>query len=333
MKRSLFLIAGCLTAVVACEPHARDLARPGSRVWLHAHNCYPEQGRWSDRLDRALSLGVPTAIEQDLVWSVDPVSKRGRSVISHEIELQGGEPTLEEHFFARIGPQLERALTENQRNTWPVLVLHLDFKTNEPEHHDAIWELLGKYERWLTTAERVTDERRAMPLEVGPLLVLTENGTGQAARFHDHVPVGSRLRLFGTLPSPDLGSNRAPEERAAAAIAASPAELIPSGPTNYRRWTNFAWDVVEHGGQSSAADWTSQDAERLGALVSRAHDQGLWIRFFTLNGHEPGRGDGWTEGYNFRSLDAVRARWRAAIDAGVDFIGTDQYEGLAALLE
>jgi hypothetical protein len=35
---------------------------------------------------------------------------------------------------------------------------------------------------------------------------------------------------------------------------------------------------------------------------------------------------GWSPGYNFRSLDAVRIRWRAAIAAGVDFIATDQYE-------
>ena len=35
---------------------------------------------------------------------------------------------------------------------------------------------------------------------------------------------------------------------------------------------------------------------------------------------------GWTPGYNFKSLDAARTRWRAAIAAGVDFIATDQYE-------
>jgi hypothetical protein len=74
------------------------------------------------------------------------------------------------------------------------------------------------------------------------------------------------------------------------------------------------------------------DGSRLSALVSRAHAQGLWIRFYTLNGHPPGHGDGWTEGYNFGSLDAARVRWRASVRAGVDFIATDQYEELARLI-
>ena len=60
--------------------------------------------------------------------------------------------------------------------------------------------------------------------------------------------------------------------------------------------------------------------------MERAHELGLWVRFYTLNGHPAGAGLGWTESYNFGSIDAVRARWRAAIAAGVDFIATDQYE-------
>jgi hypothetical protein len=35
---------------------------------------------------------------------------------------------------------------------------------------------------------------------------------------------------------------------------------------------------------------------------------------------------GYAPGYNFGSQDAARIRWRAAVDAGVDFIATDQYE-------
>jgi hypothetical protein len=57
---------------------------------------------------------------------------------------------------------------------------------------------------------------------------------------------------------------------------------------------------------------------------------GLWIRFYTLNGHAGDNGMGWSEGYNFGSIEAARIRWRAAMDAGVDFIATDQYETFAA---
>jgi hypothetical protein len=40
---------------------------------------------------------------------------------------------------------------------------------------------------------------------------------------------------------------------------------------------------------------------------------------------------GWDPAYNFGSREAVAIRWRAAIDAGVDFIATDQYEAFAAV--
>ena len=43
-------------------------------------------------------------------------------------------------------------------------------------------------------------------------------------------------------------------------------------------------------------------------------------------------GEGWSSGYNFGSMAAVRVRWNAAMDAGVDMIATDQYEDLAELL-
>jgi hypothetical protein len=124
-------------------------------------------------------------------------------------------------------------------------------------------------------------------------------------------------------------SAKTPADRAAAAFAASPDTLIPSGATNYRRWVNFAWGVVELGGQAQSGPWTTEEERRLRAIVSRAHALGLWVRFYTLNGHAPGEGLGWTASYDFGSLDAVRPRWRAAIDAGVEFIATDQYEELA----
>ena len=38
---------------------------PGARVLVDAHNAYPSDGKFTDRIDRALSTGVPLAIEQD----------------------------------------------------------------------------------------------------------------------------------------------------------------------------------------------------------------------------------------------------------------------------
>jgi hypothetical protein len=271
------------------------------------------------------------AIEQDVAW-VTAADGTGRSVVAHEAPATGQEPTLESYFFDNLRPMMEAALASPRPDTWPLVVLHLDFKTNERAHHRAIWDLLGRHERWLTTAPRVQGDA-TQPFAVGPLLVLTENGAGQSAVFYDEVPVGGRLRIFGTVPPAVLASATADREAEFdAAINASPQQLISSGTTNYRRWINFSWMVVERGGPARAGDWTDADDRRLGAIVSRVHSLGLWVRFYTLNGHPAGSGEGWTTSYNFGSIDAVRPRWRAAVDAGVDFIATDQYEGLASLL-
>ena len=88
---------------------------------------------------------------------------------------------------------------------------------------------------------------------------------------------------------------------------------------------NFPWLVVESGGQAKAGEWTAVDAARLDALVKRAHAQDLWIRFYTLDGFM-NDGDGLTTSYDFGSDAAVKLRWRAAVEAGVDFVATDHYE-------
>jgi len=321
------LVAAALGSPVWSQTGTSSAPR---RVTLHAHNCFPEDGHWADRLDRALGTSVqPIAIEQDVVWYVDPATGQGRSVLSHGGVPTGKEPTLEEHFFARVRPMVERALAENRRETWPVVYLHFNIRGNDPAHLRYLWDVLGRYEGWLTTAERGDDESKVMALKVGPVMVLTENG--QEEVFYTQVPVGARLRVFGTMPAGRAPGVRTDDREAqiAAAIETSPDVMIPARATNYRRWMNFPWAVVERGGQPKAADWTDADAARLHALVDGAHAMGLWIRFYTLNGHAPDAGQGWSAGYNFGSLDAVRPRWRAAIDAGVDFLATDQYELLA----
>lgn len=310
---------------------ARDVF--GSRSLLHAHNCYTEEGQWADRIDRALGTGLARlAIEQDVAWMPPSGGRPGRSVVSHDTELSGTEPSLEQHFFERVRPLMERALAERQEQHWPLLILHLDFKSNEPEHHRAIWSLLERHRAWLTTAERVADSARVMPFQPGPLMVITENGDGQEAAFSDRVSAGERLLIFGTTPNPALPRSEDPHVRAQIAATATPTALIPWPATNYRRWTNFSWNVVEQGGQPNAGEWTAADAARLGAIVRRAHEQGLWVRFYTLNGHDAAADRGWTASYNFGTEAAVTTRWTAAVDAGVDLVATDQYEAFARIL-
>ena len=95
-----------------------------------------------------------------------------------------------------------------------------------------------------------------------PILVLTEDADQQEEVFFNQVPVGAKLRVFGS------GHTNL---------------IVP--PTNYRRWLNYSWHAVEPEGQPKAGDWTPADAARLHALVEGAHKLGYWIRFYTLDGY------------------------------------------------
>jgi hypothetical protein len=309
-------------------------------VLLDAHNAYPYAGRHADRIDRALATGLPVAIEQDLVWRPAADGRPARSAVSHGEPFTGSEPGLREHFFARVRPLVERALASHDRRDWPLIVLNLDFKTNEPEHHEAVWRLLGEYEPWITTAPRTATSSVPADLDVRPLLVLTGDDNGQEERFHHHVAVGARLRLFGAIRlradewAQAHGLGLASRERQAEAYWKALPEMPLPRADNYRRWWNNPWSVVERGGQRRAGAWTAADRDRLVRLVSKAHAAGLWIRYYTLNGQSDAeaRATGASPGYSFGSLDAVRERWRAAVAAGVDFVAIDQYERFAEVL-
>jgi hypothetical protein len=285
-----------------------------------AHNCYPYQGRWANRLDRALSFGFPVAIEQDLAWYGDHI------VVSHTPQPSGAEPTLRDYFLERVRPIVEKALRENKRDTWPIIVLHFDFKDNQPALLHAVWNLLGEYEPWITTAQKNANPGVLAPFDPKPLLVLTEDSDAQEEVFFNEVPAGARLRLFGSAHTAPVKDNHL-------LATLSPGHLLTDPPSNYRRWWNNSWYVVEEGGASRAGDWTPADQTRLRTLVDYAHNLGYWIRFYTLDGFTAAEDQGWGAGYNFGSLTAVRLRWQATRDAKVNLIATDQYEALGAFLK
>ncbi len=289
---------------------------------MDAHNCYPYDGRWTERIDRALQSGMPLAIEQDLAWFTDAGTQESRIVVSHTPKPTGAEPTVREYFFDRIRPVMENALREGDHGNWPLITLNLDFKSEQPELLAAVWKLLGDHERWLTTAVRGNDITQMAELHVGPLLVLTGESNAQQSVFYDQVPPGQKLRVFGAAHTG--GSDP----------MASPDVLVAGHANNYRRWCNNPWKVVEAGGQQNAHDWTARSAARLQALVHHAHANGFWTRFYTLDGGNEAdfQSNGWFANYNFGSLAAAEVRWDAAQVAGADFIATDHYESLAGRL-
>ena len=213
---------------------------------------------------------------------------------------------------------MEQALKDNDRSQWPLVTLNLDFKSDEPEHLAAVWHIFDDYQEWLSTAERVTDARQVQPVRLGPLLVLTGESDAHERVFHDAVPAGARLRIFGAVHV----NGESPGAPAGAGTAAcdqlSPlVEQSVEGDRARRPAKGGRLDITGRGTSSRAGEY--------------AHQQELWIRFYTLNGHSESESRGWDKGYNFGSLARVVDRWRAAIDAGVDFIATDQYEQFAAM--
>ncbi len=310
------IVAALALPIVAV---AQGAEHPGARTVMDAHNCYPYLEWWYDRIDRALSTGSPVAIEQDLAWYTDPKTGKSWSVVTHGEPLTGHEPTIEHYFFDRVRPIVEKALSDGNHGDWPIITLNLDFKDNKPEHLAAIRTLLLKYRDWITEAPKATDTSVVQPLIVRPILVLTGESDAQQAVFNDQVAVGDPLLAFGSIHTAHKDPTAAPDvidsERA----------------TNYRRWWNNSWNVVEPAGQQHAGAWTVEKERRLRALVERAHANGLWIRFYTLDGAQESELSchGWFHSYNFGSLPAAQQRWDAAIRAGVDYIASDQYELLA----
>ncbi len=302
-----------------------------NRPVLDAHNCYPYDGQWSDRIDRALKTGYPVSIEQDIAWAVDPATGKGRPVVTHTPKTTGSEPALRDYFFERVRPIVEKALADNDRARWPLIVLHFDFKSLDPTLLRAVWDLLGEYRDWITTAPQTSDPHELAPFNAKPLLVITEDADIQEQIFFKDIPKGTPLRVFGSAHTAPIEA-KSREERQRLAATLPPDRLLVEKPTNYRRWWNNPWDEVEEGGQTKAGDWTPASAARLRALVDRAHQLGYWIRFYTLDGFAPPDDRGWGRGYNFGSLKRAQARWQAALDAGVDFVATDQYEDLRAFM-
>lgn len=306
-----------------CSASPQDNPQTHRRVVLDAHNCYPYYEWWYDRIDRALSAGVPVAIEQDLLWAKNPRTGKMASVLSHGAPPTGEEPGMREYFFERIRPIVEQSLRGGNRGNWPIITLNLDLKSEEPEHLEAIWALLSEYKEWLSTAPRTNDLGKVETLQIRPVLVLTGESDAQKHVFYDEIHVGDPLLVFGAVKTNTSNPSAAPE-----ALAPNPAD-------NYHRWWNNPWRVVEPEGQQDVGAWTPEKESRLNQLVAYAHKRNLWIRFYTLDGATKAElsCNGWFRTYNFGSKEDVRTRWTAAAKAGVDYLASDQYEELGKFLK
>jgi len=200
IARLLPLSVVTILLAISCAG-AQKSAGPGSRTMMDAHNCYPYYEWWNDRIDRALTAaaGTPLAIEQDLGWFTDPRTGASRSVVTHAEPPTGHEPTMEQYFFARVRPIVEKALQDGNHGDWPLITLNLDFKDNKPEHIAAVLALLRNHQSWLSSAVKGTAIETVQPLDVKPILVLTGEADAQQAVFYDELSESDRVLAFGAI--------------------------------------------------------------------------------------------------------------------------------------
>lgn len=319
-----------LVALILCASsavHAQSSYQPGSRTLLDAHNCYPYDGEYADRIDRALATGTPVAIEQDLVWYDDPQTGKKRAIVSHGKPFSGEEPSIENHFFERIRPIMEQAIKEGNKDDWPLVTLNVDYKSSDMAHIQDNYRVFSQYADWMTYAIRTDTPDKAEPLTVGPLLVLLGAGPNKQTVFHDNIPVGGKIIAFGAVSLNSVDKKGLSRKEAAGFDSTVDLKKLLTKPaSNYFRWWNDSWYRIEAGGASRSRDWTKADQKRLKAVVNHAHKLGYWLRLYTLNGHTAEESQGWFQNYNFGSLEDATLRWNAVHKTGVDFVATDMYE-------
>jgi hypothetical protein len=322
------LLAGA-AAVAANVTYA-----PGMRTLILSHNAYPDHGKYSDRLDRAIAAGVPFATEQDLAW-VD-----GKSLMIHGAKnASGDDPTLDSYFIPKVKPLIEKAVQEGNKRNWPLVILYLDIKNDPPEHLEAISKWLDQYDGWLTTAVKTADISKQSPLDIRPMMVLVEDKQNDIKQeyFYDKVPVGGKIRVFGSVTKFDENPKKLPREKKAEAIeflsTLDPEQLVPHKADNYHRWFGTNWAFVEKGGETGAGQWSSASEARLKKFVDYGHRLGYFVGLYCLDGYTEAENQGWDKDYNFGSREKVMPRWQAAARAHADFISTDQMEDVAKVLK
>jgi hypothetical protein len=306
---------------------------PGTRTLMLAHNAYPDEGKYEDRLDRAIAAGVPFVVEEDLVWV------NGKSLLIHnEKAASADSPTLESYFFPKVKPIMEKAMKEGNKGNWPLITLYLDIKNDPEEHLVEISKVLDKYDAWLTKAVKTADPAKMSPIEYKPMMIILEDKQNdiKQAFFYDRVPVGAKFRAFGSAvkfdDNPNKLSRTARAERFAGLVKIQPEQMLTKHADNWRRWFGTDWNFIELSGPSHGADWNPETEARVKHFVDYGHSLGYLVSFYEINGFAKEQNEGWTDEYNFGSRHAAEVRIKAAIAAHADFIATDQYQEVASLI-
>lgn len=108
-RRHLLIICGAALLAGAVWAAITGAYTPGRKTLVLSHP-YPDHGKYTDRLDRAIATLVPFATEQDLAW-VD-----GKSLMIHGAKnVADDDPTLDCYFIPGVRPLIEKALQEGNK--------------------------------------------------------------------------------------------------------------------------------------------------------------------------------------------------------------------------
>ena len=328
---SLTIASVVASVAIAAKVHSSPFT-PGARTLMLAHNAYPDEGKYGNRLDRAISAGAPFVVEEDLNWI------NGRSLlIHHEKAANADSPTLESYFFPKVKPVIEKALKEGNKGDWPLITLYLDIKNDPEEHLEAISKTLDKYDGWLTKAVKTSDMSKQSPLELKPMMVILEDKENDIKQsfFYDRVPLGSKFRAFGSAVKFDDNPNKLPRtarvERMNGLLKIQPEQMVTKKADNWRRWFGVDWNFIELCGPTHA-EWNAATEARMKHFVDYGHSLGYVVSLYEVNGFTDAQNQGWTAEYNFGSQEGAQVRWKALTAAHADFIATDQYEDLAKFI-
>jgi hypothetical protein len=280
---------------------AADAPRP-----LSAHNCYPTNGTSTARLEQALALGLDN-IEIDLGWD----AARRAVIVGHDAAPRAN--TAHPELISYLVPALERHWKSPRADGAPT-VLTLDWKTDEPDAVRAVKAFLDAHPDWFTSAPKAEDS----PLTARRLTVCFTGSDAAKAAYDAMVAPGAPYRAFrdtvygaGGTPLDDVDAYGPPRA------------------TAYHRFLTFHWGHVEPGAPARAGAWEPAEASRLKALMASAHRRGFRVRVYCVNGRT---GPPLLSPYRFADEAAAATRWRAAADAGVDWVATDEYDAAAAAL-
>ncbi|HZS52641.1 MAG TPA: hypothetical protein VFA54_17360 [Bryobacterales bacterium] len=296
-RRFPFFWACLLCLLPAASLRAADYPR---QWFLNAHNCYPAGDHGADRLERARRSGL-SVIEIDLAWS----ERRRRAVITHTTKLTGSEPTIEAYFWKPMLPELEKM----PRGRPGILVI-FDFKDHQPGTVKQVYQFLQR-RRALITACGKRGDSPATPLDWRPLTVLLSGDQEAIAMFERLTPP--------TEPYLAMGNREPPNDNK---FQENVANYFPEPATAFYRVFNFNWAHIEKSRNNQAGDFTPEERNRLIELVEAGRSKGYWLRAWTLNADSTA----WSPEDNFGSREALLARWRAAWEAGLDNVATDEYE-------